>query len=82
MKCYKYAEQENTYANTLELVKSNYMQILEKIFNNTGISEKLQDYYSSRLLPVLVGRILKSQHMDIRFSCMKFLLSLITFYLN
>jgi len=33
-------------------------------------------------LPLLVGRILKSQHQDIRFSCIKFLLYLISFYMN
>jgi hypothetical protein len=79
---YEFAEQDSSYANTLELIKNTYMQTLEKLFNNITISEKLQDYYSTKVLPSLVQRLLTSLHQDIKFNCIKFVLYLITFYLN
>ena len=58
------------------------MQMLEKLTSNTSISEKLQEYYANKGLPFLVGRILKSQQQDIKFSCIKFVLYLISFFMN
>ena len=66
----------------LESIKSVYMQILEKLTSNNSITEKLQEYYASKALPFLVGKILKSQHPDIKFNCMKFFLYLVSFYMN
>lgn len=81
-KIYSGSEQSNSYANTLEQIKGVYMQMLEKLTSNTGISEKLQEYYANKGLPFLVGRILKSQQQDIKFSCIKFVLYLISFFMN
>jgi hypothetical protein len=58
------------------------MQVIEKILSNSTLTEKLQEPYSSKLLPYLVGKILKSNQNDIRFSCMKYLLYLVNTYMS
>lgn len=42
----------------------------------------MQEYYSSKILPFIVGRILKSAHEDIKFNCMKYFLYLVSFFMN
>ena len=42
----------------------------------------MQEYYANKVLPFLVGRILKSKHQDIKFNCMKFFLYLVSYYMN
>ena len=63
-------------------IKSQYMQVIEKILSNSGVTEKLQENYCSSLLPFLVGKILKSNQNDIRFCCMKYLLYLVNTYMS
>jgi hypothetical protein len=64
------------------LIKSQYMQVLEKILSEQKISEKLQEQYCNNLLPFLVGKILKSSQNDVRFCCMKYLLYLVNTYMS
>jgi hypothetical protein len=64
------------------VVKGQYMQVVEKVFSNSVITEKLQEQYSTNLLPFLVGKILKSSQNDLRFCCMKYLLYLVNTYMS
>lgn len=63
-------------------IKSQYMQVLEKILSQQKITEKLQEDYCNNLLPFLLGKILKSNQNDIRFCCMKYLLYMVNTYMS
>ncbi len=63
-------------------IKSQYMQVIQKIFSNSNVTEKLQQSYCGSLLPFLVRKILKSNQNDIRFCCMKYLLYLVNTYMS
>lgn len=63
-------------------IKSQFMQVIEKILSDSAVTEKLQENYCNNLLPFLVGKILKSSQNDIRFCCMKYLLYLVNTYMS
>jgi hypothetical protein len=58
------------------------MAVMDRLLNNSTLAEKLQEPFSTKLMPLLVGKILKASQNDIRFSCMKFLLYLVNTYLS
>ena len=66
----------------LEHSKNNYFLIMEKIFTNEPTTEKLQEFYCSVVLPFLIGKLLKTQNNDIKYSCVKYLIYLINFCLS
>ena len=68
--------------NGLGQIKSQYMQVVERILSNNALSEKLQESYTAHLVPLLVGKVLKSTQNDIRFCCTKYLVYLVNAYMS
>ncbi len=42
----------------------------------------MQSEYAASILPFFIGKILKSKHHDIRYSCIKYLIFLVRFLLS
>ncbi len=74
--------EEQPETPSLVYLKNHYLQLLEKIFGNAAINEKLQEEYSEQVLPFLIAKIVGSPPEDVRYSCTKFLLYLVNFYIS